>query len=603
MADGGFDVGASARALISTEVNAMTEVTHQAASTDGSPPTPEALPLQLPVLALVCWIALVLAFLHLTSSRTRRHRTRQAAESPPLWDPTDGWSHGDGWNTREQGPRGGEPRPRGQWRAADRLHEVPVQVIDQPTSAGSAGVHDRTTAMLEDLAGPVLDAGARPFRRQWGGILLHGSDQRDVGARAAELASDHGVPLLVVRARDIVPVDHRRVVEPVFVLAATRAPCVLLIEDVDELADPTAPLVVSRHSRRVEHELTTAVRTDDPSSGIVVIASARSVEDVAPTLLQEGCFDRVIGVGVPTTRQRSALLQRELLRANAALDGRLDTVVRLTGGMTHHRIAEVLHDAFRIARRRAPSAEPLSITTIDVRIALHRTTDVGPLAIGATREAWIRELTRSARDADASFGLILAGDRDNGCNDIARIVASTTEREIAWLNALDLASLPVEDLERMIREACNEPPVVVVWTQLDALLHEDGAQGRRSKSVHAALEHLARTPGTAVIATMQDPALLDPGLIDDGTLEVMWIPAPDFHGRIALLTHALHHVDLADTTVEELAASMHGATRSQVIQWCEAAVHSAVLRAAPDGSARLEVLTADFALPGLDRPS
>jgi hypothetical protein len=601
MADGGFDVQASARASTSTEVNAMTEVTHQPVSIDAAPSTSEPVPLQVPVLALVCWIALLVAFLHLTSARTRRHRTGHAAEPPPLWDPTDAWSDGDGWHTREQGPRDAEPQARGQWRVADRLHEVPVQVTDPPTSAGSVGVHDRTTAMLEDLAGPVLDAGVRPLRRQWGGILLHGSDQRDVGARAAELASNHGVPLLVVRARDIVPVDHRRVVEPVFELAATRAPCVLLVEDVDELADPTAPLVVSRHSRRVEHELATAVRTDDRRSGVAIIASARSVDDIAPALLQDGCFDRVIGVGVPTTRERRTLLQRHLVDAHVALDGDLDDVVRLAEGVTHHRIAEVLHDACRIARRRTPSNEPLSITVIDVRMALHRATDVGPLAIGSAREAWVRELTRSARDADASFGLVLAGDRDNGSIDIARIVASTMEREIVWLNALDLASLPAEDLEQMIREACNEPPVVVVWTQLDALLGDDEAQHHCRKIVRASVEHLARTPGMGVIATMRDSALLDPRLVDDGTLEVMWIPAPDFHGRVALLTHALERADLGDTTIEELAAAMHGATRSQVILWCDAAIHSAVLRHAPDGSAGLKVLAADFVLPRWDK--
>lgn len=601
MAHAGFATRARARPSIVTEVDGMTEVTHQPARTIESHVAADATEsLQSPLLALllVCWIAAMLVFLHLTSSRTPRGPTRRPVWTPPSRDSSDPWFDGGRWYAPEQGPLVSATRLSPGWRTVDRLHEVPVLVM-QPNSFGRPSHlrDDIAAAMLEDLAGHLLDAGKRRFHRAWGGILLHGPDAGEVAAVATALARDHGTPLLVVRAHDVVPVDLRPIVKPIFDLATTMAPCVLLVEGVDELADPDAPLVVSRHARRIEHELATAVRTADPGSGVVSIATARSVEAVASALLQQGCLDRVISVGAPTARERRRLLHYELVRSHAVVDGALDELVHLTEGMSEHRIVEVLHEACRAARQRAPTDEPLSITMVDLRTALHGASGIGPLAIGRDREARVRALTHMARDPDASFGLVLAGEADNGCTEIARTIAARTRRPVAWIDGGDLSAVSSDEIEQMVRAACHDHPVVVVWDRLDALLQCDGPDDNRRKKVLAALEHLARTPGASVVVTMRDAVLLDPGPMEDGTLEIMWIPAPGFPDLVALLTHALEHVVLVDTTVEELASAMHSATRAQVVERCRAAIHAAALRAAPGRTTRLDVLYTDFPPP------
>lgn len=546
------------------------------------------------LVVLLCWIAAVLVILRLTHRRPPERDVRRPNRSSPRPRPTDA-----GWHTPDTGPRAHRPAPHAEWRVADRLHQVPVQIIapsSAPDRAGGGG-GGSAAAMLEDLAGPVLDARSLRYRRSWGGVLLHGADVRGIAELAATLAAAHEVPLLVVRAHDIVPVDRRPVAAPVLALAATMAPCVLLIEGVDELADPTAPLVVSRHARRVEHELTTAVRSHDPTSRAVVLASARSVDRVATALTQDGCFDRQIGVGLPTAQRRRLLVQTELLLRHAVFDDALDEAAHLTAGMTEHHIMRVIGEACRVARVRAPVTEPLPVSTVDLRAALRRPSGGGPLAIGRGRETRIRDLIRRARDPDDTFGMVLAGDERNGGADVARCVAARARRAVVWLDARELDSLPAEELDAMVVAACDQLPVMVVWERLDALVGGDTSDGRRRKSVLAAMEHLARTPGACVIATMRRPELLDPMLVEDGTLEVMWIPSPDFHDRVALLAHALGPAVLVDTTIEELAAALHGATREQVMARCTAAIDAACLRQRAYPSRPLEVLRADFREP------
>lgn len=555
--------------------------------------TPDRLSPQVLLVFLLCWVAAVLVILRLIGP----HRPR-----PPM-DSSRGPFLGP--DRPEPTPNSGGPAPDvaeregSKWYVADQLHRVPVQIVVPSDAVDRVGcLDDRAAAdMLEDLAGPVLDAGRRPYRRDWGGILLHDSDEREIVEVVAALAASHAVPLLVVQAHDIVPADRRSVVAPVFGLAAAKAPCVLVIEGVDDLADPAAPLVISQHARRVEHELTTAIRVEDRQASVVVIASARSRDAVAPTLLQNGCLDRVIAVGTPTARQRDLIVRSELLRRHARVDGALNDVVGLTEGMNHHRIVAAVHDACRAARQRDPTSQPLMVSMLDIHAAVRQPSDAGPLAIGRDRETRIRELVQLAQDPAASFGLVLAGDEGNGGADVARWVTARVRRAVAWLDAGELGSVTVEDLERTLVAAFAQLPVLVVWERLDVLLGAGTDGSRRRKSVLAGVEHLARTSGAAIIATMQQPELIEPRLIEDGTLEVLWIPAPAFHDRVALLRHALGHAVLVDTTTEEVAAALHGASRAQVLARCQGAIHAAVLRQRADRSQPLEVLRADFRWP------
>jgi len=558
--------------------------------------TAEPVPVAVLVAALVCWIVVVNAIARLTppSEGHRGHRssdTTSAVDDEPDEIP---------WLAPHQGPvdmrRVLHGRETAHWLIADLRHRTPVQVVE-PADVVRATERsgDRVAAaMLEDLAGPVLDARGRGYRRSWGGVLLHGADASETAQLAVGLAAGHDVPLLVVGAHDIVPVDTRPVVEPVVTLAELMAPCVLLVEGLDDLANPAAPLVVSRHARRIEHEIATAVRTADRTAPVVLLGSARATDAVARALRQDGCYDRVVAVGTATRGERGLLIQTELLRHDAMLDEPLDDAMKLTGGLRRHEIVSAVHRACRLARQRTPAAAPVAVSAADLRVALHDPADDEPLAIGATHEARVRELVSMAHDPATSFGLVLAGDPDNGGADVARWIASRTRRSVKWIDGSTLDAVPAEDIEQLVASGLDELPAVVVWDSLDTLLDAGVSDGRRRKSVLAAVERLAQTPGTAITATVQQPTLLAPALIDDGTVEIIWIGAPRFHDRVALLTHELRYADLTDTTVEDLAASLVGATRAQVVAHCQTALRSAALRSHDGRLQQIELVRADF---------
>lgn len=554
-------------------------------------------PVALLVAALACWIV---AITRVTRSSMRPRHGRDAQGSSGVTGAVDDEPSEDAWFPPHRSPVDEGPQRRGidasGWFVTDRRHRTPVQVVEPAHVAGTTTEPGDTVAaaMLDDLAGAVLHAGWRGHRRSWGGVLLHGADASETAQLAAGLAAVHDVPMLIVRTHDIVPVDQRPVVEPVVTLAESMAPCILLVEGLDDLTDPGAPLVVSRHARRIEHELATAVRTADRTVPIAILGSAHAADAVARSLLQDGCFDRVVVVGTATRRQRALLLQTELLHHDALFDDALEEAVRLTDGMRRHEILGAVHWACRLARQRAPDGTPVVVSSADLRAALHHALDHEPLAIGLTHEARVRGLVDIAHDPATSPGLVLAGDPDNGGAEVARWIASRTRRSVKWIDGDALDAVPAEDIGQLFASGLDDLPVVVVWNHLDRLLSADTANGRRRKSVLATIERLAQTPGMGIIATTREPTLLDPALIDDGTLEVMWIGAPRLHDRVALLSHELGHAVLADTTVEELAASLVGATRAQVIARCRAALRSSLLRNGQDCHQPLEIVRADF---------
>lgn len=564
--------------------------------------TAESGPVVVLIAAFACWIVVVQAIGWLTRPSTPPPDVRRGDR---LFGTALAFGEEPGqdrWLAPHRGPTNVLCKPHGgeaaQWLIADLRHRTPVQVVGPADVVGATERSgDRVAAaMLEDLAGPVFDTGGRGHRRCWGGVLLHGADPSETAQLAVRLAAGHHVPLLVVRAHDIVPVDQRPVVEPVVTLAESMAPCVLFVEGLDDLADPAAPLVVSRHARRIEHELATAVRTADRTTSVVLLGSARAADAVARSLLQDRCFDRVVAVRTATRRERELLIHIELLRHEAVLEDALDDAMELTRGMRRDEIVSAVHRACRVARQRTPAAALVAVSLVDLRTAIRHPADDGPLAVGATHEGRARELVGMAHDAATSFGLMLAGDPDNGGVHAARWIASRTRRSVKWIDGGALDAVSAEDIEHLVASGLDDLPAVVVWDGLDTLLDGGAADGRRRKSVLAAVERLAQTPGAAIIATVRQPTLLDPALIDAGTVEVMWIGAPRFHDRVALLTHELRHAVLSDTTVEDLAAALVGATRAQVVARCHAALHTAAFRLGAARTRTLMVHRADFGM-------
>lgn len=520
----------------------------------------------LPLYVLIGWIVICVTLL-------ARGRPQPSPHEWPV----------DRWLPAQRGPRTDvstrEARPSGDWRNADPLHCARMQVIEpdhMPTWATSICV-TLSRDVLEDVAGPVLDAGHMRYTRHWSGVLLHGASVRASAELARGLAGEHGVRLVVVRAREIAPADFRPVVRTLFEHVSSLAPCVVLIEEVDGFAD-VGSQVVSSHARRIEHELATGLRSLSRDLRVVVLASAVSIDRVPDGLLAAGCFDRAIAVDPPSATQRGRLLARVLLHRGARFEGDAGELVRLTEGLYETQLTALIAQACRVARARGRTRDDrVVLSRADVHAALPAPSDarVGPLAIGRQLEQRLHDLRNRLGDEQASVGVALIGLPGNGKTTIARWLTTNVNRAVVWLGGDDVATLEVEDVDVTVAGATALRPVVVVLDGLDDVLTISSVEdAERRKALLIGIEHLARTPGGAVIVTLRDPTLVDEAVVD----ERLWIPSPSHYDRIALIKCALGHAALLDTTPAEIAERFHGRTRSEVVDGCRAAIHAATLR-------------------------
>ncbi len=168
-------------------------------------------------------------------------------------------------------------------------------------------------------------------------------------------------------------------------------------------------------------------------------------------------------------------------------------------------------------------------------------------------------------------GVILAGPPGTGKTLLARAVAGECGAHLEIVSGPELLNPYVGATEKALRDvfdrARHNLPALVLFDELDGL-----APSRASADAHhersvvaqllALLDGLETRNGITVLATTNRPEAIDPALRRPGRFDrVVWMKAPDKHGRAAILTHYLKPLRLAPgLDVAELAASLASAT-------------------------------------------
>lgn len=435
------------------------------------------------------------------------------------------------------------------------------------------------TAQLDDLARVILDAGRRPVRRTWHGVLVHGDAGSGRTMLVRALAGEHEVPLLSVQARDLVPQRTDSPIATILTRAVEVAPCVVLIIGVDELSADHADADTARH-RRAVNDLAWHLRMLSADHPVVVVGTALSVERVSPLLLTPGGFDRQIAVIGPDRAERERIIRRELIFAGATYRGDVTDVVRMSRDMFARQLRDLVAVAVRSARldHRSDRRGPVTLTLRDMRAGLHQASasPFDPRTVGTELSQRIRRFASEMRDPLASCGLALVGEDGNGKTTIARWLADACRREVMWFTGADVRSLTSRDLEAIIDVACTRAPALVVLDDLDGALDSRATPPIDAKHLAVAVERLLSGQGTSVVLTASDPSSIP--RIDDDMIDTCWVARPDFHDRVHIIRHVLADTDLLDTTHEELAAHLHGLNRAAVVDTCHRALRVAAIR-------------------------
>lgn len=517
----------------------------------------------LPVAAMAVWVLLVAVVLW----GTRRHRRPRLA--------------GDGWLGVATGPVESDQRPLA--AAASAVGPPsPGQVVagDTLPALGEIGGLTSETAQLDDLVGGILSAGRRTIRRAARAVLVHGDPGSGRTALVRALAGEHDAPLLVVEADDLVATGIDSHVAAVFSRARALARCVVLVSGVDRLS-ATGAGVDATARRRAVNDLASHVRSLTHDDRVVVVATADTVDDVSPLLLCDGCFDRDVAILRPDREERERIVRREMVFAGVTYDGDLSAVVRMTQDMTSSQVRRLVGAAVRSAQvDLGTQTEPVRLTLRDMRAGLYLSTrstfDPSTLDVGLSRR--VRRFARRLDDPSTSDGLALVGEDGNGKTTVARWLADTSVRDVVWLTGDDLHCLAPRDLEAIVDSACAPAPSLVVIDDLDADVGHRVPPVVGAKHVAVAIERLLSSAGTSVVVTVTDRSSVPN--VDEARIDALWIPRPGYHERVCLLRQLLGDAELVDTTLEQLAAALHGYTRAMVVAACHRALRGASVWAA-----------------------
>jgi cell division protease FtsH len=200
------------------------------------------------------------------------------------------------------------------------------------------------------------------------GILLVGPPGTGKTLLARAVAGEAGRPVIVAAGSEFnemyVGVGSQRI-RTLAAQARAQAPCIVFIDEFDSLGGRRG-----RPNRTSEEETTLnqlLVEMDGMTDGAnVVWMAATNREDMLdPAVRRPGRFDRVVEVGLPTTRDRQQILRIHARTAPLADDVDLERLAALTVGYSGAELANLLNEAAIYAVQ----AESEAITNEHVELA------------------------------------------------------------------------------------------------------------------------------------------------------------------------------------------------------------------------------------------
>jgi cell division protease FtsH len=193
------------------------------------------------------------------------------------------------------------------------------------------------------------------------GVLLVGPPGTGKTLLAKAIAGEAGVPFFSLSGSDFVEmfvgVGAARV-RDMFQQAASRAPSIIFIDELDALGKTRGNSVVGGHDEREQTLNAMLVEMDgfDANLGVIVLAATNRPETLDPALLRPGRFDRHVLVDRPDVRGREAILKVHV--QNVKLDPSVDLkqIAAITSGFVGADLANLVNEAALLAAREGKTA-------------------------------------------------------------------------------------------------------------------------------------------------------------------------------------------------------------------------------------------------------
>ena len=189
------------------------------------------------------------------------------------------------------------------------------------------------------------------------GILLVGAPGTGKTLLAKAVAGEAKVPFFSISGSEFVEmfvgVGAARV-RDLFAQAATKAPCIIFIDELDALGKVRGFNPIGGHDEREQtlNQLLVEMDGFDTRKGVIIMAATNRPEILDPALLRPGRFDRQVMVDKPDLAGREAILNIHIKGVTLADDVNLKTIAARTPGFVGADLANIVNEAALLAVRR-----------------------------------------------------------------------------------------------------------------------------------------------------------------------------------------------------------------------------------------------------------
>ena len=188
------------------------------------------------------------------------------------------------------------------------------------------------------------------------GVLLVGPPGTGKTLLARAVAGEAKVPFFTISGSEFVEmfvgVGAARV-RDLFSQAATQAPCIIFIDELDALGKARGMNVMGGHDEREQtlNQLLVEMDGFDTNKGVIIMAATNRPEILDPALLRPGRFDRQVLVDRPDINGRGAILK--IHSKNVVLGPEVDLrmIAGRTPGFVGADLANIINEAALLAAR------------------------------------------------------------------------------------------------------------------------------------------------------------------------------------------------------------------------------------------------------------
>jgi cell division protease FtsH len=237
-----------------------------------------------------------------------------------------------------------------------------VYDAERPTTrftdvAGYEGAKQEISEVVDFLKNPERYARAGAMGPR--GVLMVGPPGTGKTLMARAVAGEAQVPFFAITGSGFVEVFvgvGAARMRDLFAEAKKRAPAIIFMDEIDAIGQRRGAGFVSNDEReQTLNQLLAEMDGFDRSTGIVVLAATNRPEVLDPALLRPGRFDREVEIGLPTLRDRAAILRVHVdgKPLDASVD--LDVVSRATPGFSGADLANLVNEAAIFAVREGRS--------------------------------------------------------------------------------------------------------------------------------------------------------------------------------------------------------------------------------------------------------